>query len=102
MPNSSSFRYLLATEADIQRLSQEHNIVHEMASWIQTSETLVDQGEMHHGFCCKIWTLEYNEPQTDLPVATIDRQTYVGGRTVLQIRRLRIGNDVYCLKLPTP
>jgi hypothetical protein len=101
MYNSSSFRYLLATEAEIRRLFQEHNMEQEMANWIQTSETLVDQGEMHHGFCCKILTLEYSEP-TNLPVATIDRQTNVGGSTVLQIRRLRIGHDVYCLKLPTP
>jgi hypothetical protein len=102
MTNSSSFRYLLATETKIQQLFKEHNIEQKMKSWIQSSEIFVDQGEMHHGFCCKIWTVEYSEPQTQLPIATIDRQVYVGGRTVLQVRRLRIDNDVYCLKLPSP
>jgi hypothetical protein len=102
MIDTSSFRYKLATEAELNRLFVAHGIQQQMANWTVSSETYVPQHPMHEVFCCKIWTIEYEDPTTNLPIATIDRQVHVGGKISLQIRRLRVGLDVYCLKLPKP
>lgn len=66
------------------------------------SETKVDQGEMHEGFCCTIKNVAYIRPDSHIPLAVNEVQTFLQYRKppISIIRALRVGIDVYLLRMP--
>ena len=76
------------------RLFGEHDMEREI-SQCRPEEILVDQGAMHHAFCCTIKVIEYFDTTTGIQTATIDRQDYVDGNrpSVRFIRMFRVGLD---------
>jgi len=84
------------------RLFNEHHLDQVLLECRSNKQT-VDQGEMHHAFCCTITLTEFFEPATNSQVATIHRQDYVDPdrNPVEVIRMFRVGKDVYILELPT-
>jgi hypothetical protein len=60
---------------------------------------LVDQGPMHHQFCCKTTIVEYFDPSSAVQVATYHHQDYVdpAQSPVITLRMFRVGQDVYIL-----
>ena len=99
MPDPSDFRHHLLPETEMLHRFSQHDM-EQTLSRCSVEETLVDQGYMHHAFCCTINLLEYFEPGTGIQVATLYQQTYVdNSRTPVRfIRMFRVGTDVYILE----
>jgi hypothetical protein len=101
MLNHPEFNYHLVSETEMRRLYAQHDI-DSVISNCKTEEAIADQGAMHHAFCCTITVVEYFEPDTGLPVATIHRQVYVdhSKATISTVRMFRFEIDVYILEPP--
>ena len=92
----SKFQFHAVGEAAMNRLLQEHGI-EQTISGCRTEETLVDQGRMHHAFCCAIKIIEYFDPTTGDPIASLVVQTFIDpSRAPVRIFKMCvIGVSVY-------
>ena len=101
--NPSGFFHRLVSETEMLRLFNEHEMEQKISQYTP-EERIVDQGAMHHAFCCTIKVFEYFETDSCIQVATFHVQIYAapGKPSTRTVRMFRDGLNVYILEPPSP
>jgi hypothetical protein len=102
-PPGFTFAFHDLPEAEMIRLWVEHDMDQKLSQCAPPLDTTVDQGVMHHTFCCTIKISEFFEPGTSLPLAILHQQIPVNGRAQQRfIRAFRLEANVYVNQGPSP
>jgi hypothetical protein len=101
MTTPPKLNHHLRSAEELQSLYDQHGFDQILLKCRET-RTSVAQMPMHETFCCKKEYRQFWDVTTDIEVAYIIYQTFrdpARGQRII-IRRLRIGNDIYNLRLP--